>query len=108
ATWKGGSARLHSLIVGQIRMPAQLAFGVAEIRTTGQGSIAEMAPPPPSVYTRLPGDEADPRKASNVPDVELQAADDPAIGSVLVSKKKDVVLEEGTTFVIRQTVIRDK
>jgi hypothetical protein len=106
AQWKGGWARLNGLIVGKIRPPVQFGLEVIEIRTGGQGSIAEMASPPPSVYSRLPGDEADPRKSSSLPDVELRLADNPRVGSVLVSKKKDVVLEGGTTFVIQHTVVQ--
>jgi hypothetical protein len=63
--------------------------------------------PGPTPNIPLPSDQGDPRRAP-VPDVELKVADNPKVGSVLISKKRDVELESGTTFVIRHTIVRDK
>lgn len=104
AEWKKGSADLNGFIVGGLSGVGRTDI-VAVYVGGSQGSIAEGPAPPPSVYSRLPGEEADPRPPA-LSDVELKVADDPSIGSVLVSKKKDVVLESGTTFVIRHTILQ--
>lgn len=103
AEWKKRRVVLNGFIVGSIRPPS--TFDLMAVRIGGgQGSIAEGPSPPPSPYERLPGEQADPRHWA-LPDVELRVASDPSIGSVLVSRKKNVVLESGTTFVIRHTVL---
>lgn len=108
AEWKKGTADLNGFIVRGPRQPPRLGTADVPIGTGYDVLVLGEAPAPgPIPNIPLPGGQVDPRRAP-LTDVELRVADDPKVGSVLISEKKDVVLESGTTFVIRHIIVRDK
>jgi hypothetical protein len=104
ALWKKGSADLNGFIAGGIDPPAGMRAPMEILVWGTQPSVADTTPPPPGTTIALPGEGN--QRRTGLPDVDLRIASDPTIGSVLVSKKKDVVLESDTTFVIRHTVLK--
>lgn len=109
AEWKKGSATLNGFIAGRIVPPPYSLRNLVDQYVWVEVPPGTTYPGPTSIPPRGTVSTAESRGQRPHPaESQLRMADDPKIGSELVSKKKDVELESGTTFVIRHIIVRDK